>query len=374
MGFSLISGKVIFKRDVVLSNKYVVFCVFALFCGIVLIGQGVFQGVCSDDVLSENVINEQIEPNEPPYRHPEVVSIPNEGLRVSNSLDKEYSGHIFASGVLFRIMDGLNLSGKVMRSAVLSTGELAPDPDSRLYLRNINFTNSDMLGVQMREITFVNCSFYGARLYDVCTTGSIFIDCDFTYAFIDGSDIPLSREQLLSTASFRNKTITKFPIQGNLSGVDFSGFNLEGSILGGNLDGANFSDAIITRASPYSFSIEQLVSTACFKNGELRGVRFGYFDFSGMNLSKMDLSDSVFGLHLPMNVHIEMCNFHDADLTDSVISRCDFFRAKNLTLDQIKSTWNYKAGRMAGIVLPQELQEAIDAEKAEAIQAENGRS
>jgi len=48
----------------------------------------------------------------------------------------------------------------------------------------------------------------------------------------------------------------------------------------------------------------------------------------------------------------------------SVFSDCDFARTEdNLTLDQIKSTWNYKVGRMEGIVLPQELQEALDIER-----------
>jgi len=36
---------------------------------------------------------------------------------------------------------------------------------------------------------------------------------------------------------------------------------------------------------------------------------------------------------------------------------------KNLTLAQIKSTWNYKHGRMEGVELPDELADALKAEE-----------
>ena len=51
------------------------------------------------------------------------------------------------------------------------------------------------------------------------------------------------------------------------------------------------------------------------------------------------------------------------DITDSVITDCDFTDFKGLTLENVKSTWNYKHGRMEGIKLPEEIQKALDAEK-----------
>ena len=63
------------------------------------------------------------------------------------------------------------------------------------------------------------------------------------------------------------------------------------------------------------------------------------------------------------------CNFHGVDFTDSIISRCVFIEevseVQNLTLEQIKSTWNYKAGRMSDILLPKAIQQALDAEQVE---------
>ena len=56
-----------------------------------------------------------------------------------------------------------------------------------------------------------------------------------------------------------------------------------------------------------------------------------------------------------------------ADFRDAVISNVDFgsrdFACKGLTLEQIKSTWNYKNGRMTEIVLPEEIADALQKEK-----------
>ena len=48
------------------------------------------------------------------------------------------------------------------------------------------------------------------------------------------------------------------------------------------------------------------------------------------------------------------------DLTDSVISGCTL---NGVTLENVKSTWNYKNNRMEGITLPSDIQKALDAEK-----------
>jgi O-phosphoseryl-tRNA(Cys) synthetase len=56
--------------------------------------------------------------------------------------------------------------------------------------------------------------------------------------------------------------------------------------------------------------------------------------------------------------------FKGANFTDAIISGCIFTNnVKNLTVEQIKSTWNYKVGRMDGIKLPPDIQKALDAEK-----------
>jgi hypothetical protein len=47
---------------------------------------------------------------------------------------------------------------------------------------------------------------------------------------------------------------------------------------------------------------------------------------------------------------------------DAVVTDCNLSYAEGLTLEQIKSTWNYKHGRMADVVLPKELAEALQRE------------
>ena len=52
-----------------------------------------------------------------------------------------------------------------------------------------------------------------------------------------------------------------------------------------------------------------------------------------------------------------------------MITNCDFANYhvcgnKGLTTEQIKSTWNYKHGHMEGIILPKDIADALQQEKA----------
>ena len=362
------------------KSQFLFFCVFVLFCGLAFIGKRVF---------SENENNKQsITATDSSQKHGEEDVLPH-GTKDNRIyiMVTNFDG----ANELVRLQDGLDLSGKDLRHAVLTYG----DTGSPLVWRDIDFSGCNLLQADMREAEFVNCSFNNAKLYGVQASASKFIDCDFTNAFIgagnghiNGGEIFLSKEELLSTASYKDKEITRFFFRKmNLSGVDFSGFNLEGCTFMTNNDGCDFSDAVIintswcgistehptrpdTRWGVNNLSREQLASTASFKNGDLRGVAFAAFDFSGMDLSNMDMSGSSFwqttgGWPYPyIDPDLtQYCNFQNVNFTDSIISRCQFVGTESLTLEQIQSTWNYKAGRMAGITLPEEIQQALDAEK-----------
>ena len=102
--------------------------------------------------------------------------------------------------------------------------------------------------------------------------------------------------------------------------------------------------------------IEQLLSTADFKKGVVINVRVDRLVWPDhvVDLSNMVFVGCVFGLgDKPAQM----------DITDSVISNCFLRDLNGLTLENVKSTWNYKHGRMEGIVLPAEIQKALDAEK-----------
>ena len=327
-----------------MSKKTIIAAVvFVLFCVVAFVGLGVF---------SEDKANEQAVAQNP------LIPARQEPLPDISPYVGGFTGYILVSGKIIKLENGIDLSGKNIRHAIFGSGDIPSTEHQRDVLRDVDFSNSDLWWAYMREIKFVNCSFRGARLYKVDAYNTDFTDCDFADAFIDGCyALEFSKEQLSSTGSFKSKRIVGCHLRfGDLSGVDFSGFNLANSVVESELNGCNFTDAIITGTSWGSnLSKEQLCSTASFKNGELRDVSLVNIDFSETNLSKMDLSGCSFG----------RSNLHAADLTDSIISRCGFRFVENLTLEQIKSTWNYKSGRMAGIGLPNEIKKAIDAEKAE---------
>ena len=115
-------------------------------------------------------------------------------------------------------------------------------------------------------------------------------------------------------------------------------------------------------------NMEMLMKTKNGKDKMFLNIRFTYFDFTGADFSGMDLS----------GVHFSYCKLTDANFTDAVITQANFLRddipnrfgfdgdtkSHTLTLEQIKQTWNYKHGVMQGITLPNEIRDALEAEKA----------
>ncbi|MDR2346325.1 MAG: pentapeptide repeat-containing protein [Planctomycetaceae bacterium] len=73
------------------------------------------------------------------------------------------------------------------------------------------------------------------------------------------------------------------------------------------------------------------------------------------------------------NQNLSNCKFESVDLTgtdftNAIITGVQFngyerYSAINPTIDQIKSTWNYKNNRMDGIKLPPDIQKELDKEK-----------
>ena len=260
--------------------------------------------------------------------------------------DKGHNFCVLFYGQPIFIHDGIDLSGKNI-------------PYSRINfelgeLRDVNFSNSYLCWSDLDETRFINCSFRRANLAYVTAPFSSFENCDFTDAIVGGSNITISNEQLFSTESFKHKRLPGYRFCGDLSGVDFSGFDLKGaSFLAATLTDCKFFNADIAGCSfRESATKEQLFSTRDFRSGNVIGVYLWAIDFSDSDLSKMNFTNSKLYTNL-LNVN----------LSDSVITGCYFDKSENLTLAQIKSTWNYKVGRMEGIKLPKEIQDALDAEK-----------
>ncbi|MGL6195702.1 MAG: pentapeptide repeat-containing protein, partial [Thermoguttaceae bacterium] len=230
-----------------------------------------------------------------------------------------------------KIEDELNLSGKSMQYVNIN----------RAYetLHNINFSHADLFMACLDETEFVGCSFKEANLIGVSAIFSKFVDCDFTDAKVYCSNIEFTKDQLVKTKSFKDKTLYGCYLSGDFSNTDFSDFHLEGINLwyATTVAGSNFSDATIGGFSNGSFnrhpffgcdfSKEQLCSTASYKKGELVNIEFAGIDFSGTDLSKMILTGCNFRVALSPGT--EFCNFHGVNLTDSVIEGCDFSDVEN---------------------------------------------
>ncbi len=213
--------------------------------------------------------------------------------------------------------------------------------------------------------------FRGAHLERAVLTSGDFTNCDMSDAHVYGvtfRNFTLTFEQLASTADYRRGRLC-ISVQGGgtsaagLTGRwDFSGIDMRGSTLVGMRSEADFTDARINCCSMrWGFTSVQLASTASYKNGDLTDVQMVFIDLSGCDLTGVNLTGSSFA----------QCQFAGVRLDDAVVTDVNFVSVsgippgcKGLTMDQVRSTWNYKHGRMEGIRLPDKLAEALKREES----------
>lgn len=218
-----------------------------------------------------------------------------------------------------------------------------------------DFRRVDLNGATFCADDFTSSDFTDASMYGATFSGSI-----------------LSFRSLASSVTFRRRDLQGMSFGGVyfVDDCDFSGMDLTGAWLSDlhnrktdedlplNLAGAIIRSAEFRK----SFSARDyltpahLYSTASYKQGDLSGVKLYGFDLTGWDFSKQNLTGAAFG----------ECKLAGADFTDAVISGVDFAHRREasagLTVEQIKSTWNYKQGRMEGIILPEDVAQVLAAE------------
>lgn len=314
------------------------------------------------------------------------------------------------SGVLFTNCD---LSGASFKGATFSHARFdackldgadfddatinGPNPDSlglttvgHLSEKQVKSTRSyrtkDLFGCTIAATKWdatkplVKYDFRGARLMGACLVEGDFGECDFTDARIDGVELIGARitfKQLASTWNYKARVLREnnprliklalcnwvpfaAPDQRPLIGgnVDFRGVNLTGlRISGPPLPDADFTDATITDGSFVGgITKAQLCSTRNYREGNLSRIAFADIDLSNVDLSGQNLTGS----------YLTQCDLTGAKFQNAIITNMDFTATstnnRGLTVEQIKSTWNYKHGRMAGVVLPKELADALQKE------------
>lgn len=202
--------------------------------------------------------------------------------------------------------------------------------------------------------------FRGANLEGARLSYGDFRTSDFTGARIDQIELYACRmnfSQLASTKNFKDGALRYMRFSVTLDeDPDFTGIDLTGTQLGVGRD----RHARLTGATIMECTIgpmltrEELYRTKSYQEGNLRGVQFRQIDMSGWDFSRQNLTGCAFS-----GCHLAGARFDDAVITAVTISP-GFRERVELTMDQIKSTWNYKHGRMKGIVLPDEIRDALE--------------
>jgi uncharacterized protein YjbI with pentapeptide repeats len=255
-----------------------------------------------------------------------------------------------------------------------------------LQLSHLNFDGCSFRNSYFREIGAVfitDCSFIGADLRGAC-----WAICNADLEKCNFKDVRIALDSnrhafksifqytvlpaviILASKDFKEKNLCGVHgiVDGNgdWSGIDFSGFNLTYSDLG---EGCNIRGALIHGATIWEQAAKHLRDTVDFQNGcvadcEFRACDFTSFDFSGINLTgcrflpkNPDEDDQK-----NLNMVYKKTNVTGAKFHDAIISNCQFKHVVGLTVAQIKSTWNYKNGKMKGIILPPDIQKALDEE------------
>ena len=222
-----------------------------------------------------------------------------------------------------------------------------------------------------------NCDFSGA----VIEAGDACLDSVRECSFMDTElgeelDIALQGRDLAQTKNFKSKHLKLKRLWTCADGIDFSDFVIEkGSYLFLKAAGAKLENTLFQNCRIIAtFSSDQLKSTANYKKGYFHGLHLvAYGDetcvtFCDTDFSKMTFSDCSFGGH--SIYEYTKFSWKGTILEDTVFANCDLSNSTDLTLEQVKSTWNYKAGRMSLCKWPEYIEKALEEEEKAKAQEE----
>ena len=238
-------------------------------------------------------------------------------------------------------------------------------PYTDIDFSNCTFYNIflDSMG-EIERCNFSNCHFYSGNIHYPSNT------LDFSDAFFHSgvSLLHVDQNMLIQTKNFKEKDFLCRIEDVYCEKVDFSNFIFRNG-LDGNFPFCDFSNArifggIIGEDVLKGLSKQQFCSTWNYRNKIFLNLRiFGILEEHvtdpDMRYRNIDFKDFVF----------YNCFFGDiliaANLSNCRFIQCDLSHSTNLTVEQIKSTWNYKNNRMDLIKLPPDLQKYFDEEKKE---------
>ena len=248
------------------------------------------------------------------------------------------------------LLDGANFTNSIITNTNMGKVVVRGFTKEQLY-STASYKNRDLTGIilannNLKDWNFSGQNLSGTRFNLADLTGVDFTNSIITSAYIGYSD-NFTKEQLYSTASYKNKDLTGVQFDDlKMGGWNFVGQNLTGaSLSGASLSNSDFTNSIITGASLYfttdrGFTREQFYSTASYKNKNLTGVDLGDNDLAGWNLSGQNLTGASF----------YSSDLTDTNFTDSIITGASFWRASaTLTEHQFYSTLSYKNKSLVGL-------------------------
>ncbi len=318
------------------------------------------------------------------FDHCVLYGVKFEACRLNNA---SFRGAILAGAFL----DGTNYCNADFTDAVISNMRSRPSftPEQLMSTHSYKTGNLENVLISGRALEATNeppqYDFRRANLSGARFSAGDFTKSDFAGAILSGVSFGgslVSFESLSRSATFRSRQLQgmTFGLVRFVDACDFSGMDLTGARFSNlrkwgaetyelpiKLDRAIIRGARFSESPPGTYNFinkEHIYSTASYRQGDLRGVTFSGLDLSGIDFSKQNLTGAAF----------IQCDLSNADFTDAVITGASFgefarltpFARPNpgLTIEQIRSTWNFKQGRMDGIQLPPDLSAAL-AEEAE---------
>ncbi len=231
-------------------------------------------------------------------------------------------------------------------------------------LTRMSFAMSDLTGWNFAGKNLTEAGFWEATLTGADFTGAVITGA----LFWDTTGRGFTREQLYSTASYRDGDLSGVYLDGNdLTGWNFAGQNLtKAKFSGATLTGADFTGAVVTSAifhdaTSRGFTAEQLYSTASYQDGDLTDIRLKRNDLTGWNFATKKLRDADFWRAILINAdfsdadltqtYFSGATFTDADLSGAVVTGATFSGTVGFTAGQLYSTASYQSGDLSAIRL-----------------------
>jgi len=221
--------------------------------------------------------------------------------------------------------------GMTIRKIELSDEEVFENPT----FIDCDFTDASLRGVLLDRWTFKDCVFQGAYLADVNARGCSSLDVNST------ANVKKYKE-------FEDVGLDKAP-------QDLFGAVLTRTSFATVEQTVDLTNARLTEVAASGLSGRQLAQTANFRQKRYVGLRL-----ADANFEKYDFSDAML-----TRCRFSRVDFTDADFTDAVLLDCDFRDVEGLTLEQLKSTWNWKTDRLDLASFDDALQAQIKAALAE---------